>query len=126
MGRYKVWDKKEGIYTPGVDRNGKGHWSAEEYIESHAPWAALPGVKVIIGGGTINGTVFMEFQQTVEQYKRMGAQISDGMSDDEILAAIEIFEDTPPDEPEPTPEERIAAALELQCLLALPDMDERS
>lgn len=121
MARYKIWDKVSDIYTLGVDVNGKNRWTAEEYIRDIAPWASIPGIKVIIGGGVINGTVFMEFDATVEFYKKQGAAITDGMSDEEILAAIEAFEDMPPVDEEVSAEERIAAALEYQVMASLPD-----
>jgi hypothetical protein len=119
MARYKIWDKAEPIYTLGPDQDGKYIHSAQEYIDEHAPWAAIPTVKVLIGGGPINGTAFMELGATVEHYRRQGAVIPDDATDDEIIAAIEDFEDKPP-EVEPSSEERIAAALELANLLAIP------
>ena len=119
MARYKIWDKAEDIYTLGAV-DGRSHWTAEEYIAQFAPWAANPAVQVIVGGGAINGTVFMELGATAEHYRRLGAAITDGMSDAEILAAIEEFEDNPP-AADPSAEERIAAALEYQVLAALPD-----
>lgn len=122
MARYAIWDKISDIYTPGRDSNGKSQWTADEYIKEHAPWAANSNVKVIVGGGVINGTVFMEFDATVEFYKKQGAVITDDMTDEEILAAIEDFEDNPPvTETDPTAEERIAAALEYQVMASLPD-----
>jgi len=121
MPRYKIWDKKEDIYTLGQDKDGRSQWTAEEYLKMR-PWAKIPGVKVIIGGGKINGTVFMEYDATIEQYRCMGAEITDKMTDDEVMRAIEEFEDRPPvTETVITPEERIAAALEMQCLLAMTD-----
>jgi hypothetical protein len=120
MKRYAIWDKASDIYTLGRDAaTGKQRWTAREYIDSHAQWADNPQVKVIVGGGVINGTVFMEFTATVDHYKKMGAQIEDGMSDAEVLAAIEEFEDRPPEPGEPSPEERIAAALEFKNLLEM-------
>jgi hypothetical protein len=98
--RYKIWDKVEDIHTLGRDENGKAQWTAAEYIQAHAPWANNPNVKVVVGGGAINGTVFMEFSSMVDHYRRMGAEIEDGMTDDEILEAIEDHED----KPSPTPE----------------------
>lgn len=117
MSKYKIWDKTSAIYTLGKDpKTGKMSWTAEEYIESHAPWARNPNVKVVVGGGVINGTVFMEFDSTVEFYKKQGVAITENMTDEEVLAAIEAFEDTP-QVPEISAEERIAAALEFNNLL---------
>lgn len=42
------------------------------------------------------------------------------MTDEEVLAAIEAFEDNPPD-PGPSVEERTAAALEFLAMSSLPD-----
>ena len=47
----------------------------------------------------------------------------DNMTDEEVLAAIESYENTPPSN-EPTAEERIAAALEYQTMASLPDEKE--
>lgn len=113
MSRYAIWNKTDDIFTLGVDSaTGKAHWTAAEYIAAKAPWAANPNVKVIVGGGVVNGTCFMEYASTVEFYKKQGAAIVDGMTDEEILAAIEDFEDNPPSSTEPSTEERTAAALE--------------
>ena len=117
MERYKIWNKTDEIYTLGKDENGKSHFTAMEWVAKY-PWANIPGVKAIIGAGSINGTVMMEFEATVDHYKKLGAEIEDGMTDREILDAIEEFEDTPP-ESAPSPEERIAAALEFSNLLQM-------
>lgn len=76
---------------------------------------------MIITSGLINGGAAMEFGATVAHYKALGAAITDGMTDEEILAAIEDFEDNPPGANEPSSEERIAAALEAQVLMAEPE-----
>ena len=115
MARYAIWDKKQDIYTIN------SHHTAAEYINRYAPWAANPNVKVIVGGGAINGMCFMEYEATVDCYKRQGAPIIDGMTDEEVLAAIEYFEDNPPVSTEVSAEERIAAALEYQVMASLPD-----
>lgn len=120
MAKYKIWDKKEDIYTLGRDAaTGKMHYTAQEYIDEVAPWAGNPNVKVIVAGGNINGMVFMEYDATIAHYKRNGAPITDNMTVEEILAAIEAFEDAPPPVETVTAEERIAAALEFQNLLSL-------
>jgi hypothetical protein len=110
MARFKLWDKQETIYTLAPDETGKGSFSPEEWIAKY-PWAGIPGIKVIIGGGAINGTVCMQYDMTVETYKNAGAAITDDMTDEEVLTAIEAFETTPP-QMGVSPEERIAAALE--------------
>lgn len=125
MKRYKIWDKKSDIFTLGAPDKGKyegkRQWTAEEYISINAPWADNPNVKIIVGGGYINGTVFMEYESTVLFYKNQGANINDTMTDEEVLSVIELFEDTP----QPslvTSEERIAAALEFMMIMDMPDM----
>jgi hypothetical protein len=121
MARYKIWDKLEPIYTLGKDAvTGKSEWTAAEYIDYHATWAANPNIKIIVGGGAINGTVFMELEQTKEHYKRLGCTLTDGMTDTEVLNAIEYFEDHPPVGPA-SPTERTAAALEFLVLNSLPN-----
>lgn len=122
MAKYKIWDKQEPIYTIGSPKDGlfagKLVWTAEEYINYVAPWANNPNVKVIVANGAINGKVFMEFNDTVNFYINLGADITDEMTDEQILQAIEYFEDHPPS-PEPSAEERIAAAMEFQNLMLI-------
>ena len=113
--RYAIWNKKDRIYTVIGEE-----LTAEQWLARY-PWAKNPAVKMIIGGGAINGTVAMEFDSTVEHYKKVGALITDNMTDVEILAAIEDFEDNPPVSDEPTVEERTAATLEFIALSFMPD-----
>ena len=122
MSRYKLWDKKEDIYTLGADSTGKMHWTAEEYIAQKAAWAGIPTVKVIVGGGVINGTMFMEFEATKEFYVSQGCDFSTCTTDEEILAAMEAWDDRAPEvSDEPTPAERQAAALEYIAMCSIPD-----
>jgi hypothetical protein len=118
MARYQIWNKIDPIYALAPNKNGKAVWTAEEYINEVAPWAANPNAKAIIATGIINGAVFMELTSTVDFYKKLGVAIVDGMTDEEILAAIEDFEDNPP-QADPSAEERIAAAMEFQNLMSL-------
>ena len=127
MRKYQFWDKVSDLVTPGVDPvTGRQVWPAQEYIEKFAQWAAIPGVKVVISTGVINCGFFDEFGKMKEAYIRAGAPITDGMTDDEVLEAIEYFEDHPP-VPEPEEDEtailleRVAAALEFNNILQLPD-----
>ena len=50
--------------------------------------------------------------------------IDDKLSDEEAIAAIEEIRNTPAPDPEPTAEERIAAAQELIALNSMPDVVE--
>lgn len=112
--RYQIWNQTDDIYTPSGT-----HFTAAEWADRY-PWIRVPGAKMIITSGIINGGAAMEFISTVAQYKRMGAAITDAMTDEEVLAAIEVFEDAPASN-EPTAEERTAAALEFLAMNSLPD-----
>lgn len=117
MSRYKIWDKQEMIYTPG----GKAY-TADEWV-AHFPWSSLPNAKVVISDGIINGGFCGELSQMQTMYAEQGVVFTDDMTDEEILAAIEEFQLHPPGYDQPTIEERTAAALEAQVLLALPEED---
>ena len=111
MSRYKIWDKNETIYTPSGEEFTKEQWLARY------KWANNPSVKMIIGAGVINGTVAMEFNATVEHYKKRGCVIDEAtMTDEQILQAIEDFEDTP-SIPEPDVTERMVALEEYKAMV---------
>ena len=110
--RYKIWDKQEPIYTPVGEV-----FTAQQWLDKW-PWAKLPNTKCVISAGPINGAVMGEFSSFVEQYKKMGCPIDDTMTDEEILQAIEYFEDNPP-EPEPTIEERAVALEEFKAMATI-------
>lgn len=107
--KYKIWDKQEPIYTPVGEM-----FTAQQWLDKW-PWAKLPNTKCVISAGPINGAFMGEFSSFVEQYKKMGCPIDDAMTDEEILQAIEDFEDNPP-EPEPTIEERAIALEEFKAM----------
>ena len=113
MSRYKIWDKTESIITPSGEE-----FSAEEWMNRYR-WIKRPGVKMIIGSGAINGTVAMEFDATVEHYKKRGCKIDEStMTDAEILQIIEDFEDNPPIvETEPDVTERMVALEEYKAMV---------
>lgn len=112
--RYQIWNKTDDIITPSG-----AQFTATEWANRY-PWAKLAGVKMIITTGPINDGCALEFGATVAHYKKAGAAITDGMTDEEVLAAIEDFEDNPPQSNEPSNEERIAAAMEAQVLMMSP------
>lgn len=112
--RYQIWNKTDDIITPSGAQFMATEW-ANKY-----PWSKAPGVKMVITAGPINGGCAMIFDSFAETMKKAGAAITDGMTDEEVLAAIEEFEDNPPD-PGPSIEERTAAALEFLAMNSLPD-----
>ena len=114
--KYKIWDRQQTLITP------IGEVLTPEQVIERYPAAGIEGMKYIICGAPISLGVFMEFEATKEHYKRLGVPITDTMSDQEVLDAISAWEENPP-APEPTAEERIAAALEFQNLMMLPDIE---
>jgi len=106
--KYKIWDKTEELFTPSGDS-----FTAQEVIAKNK----LAGVAdFIICDAPINMGVFMEFTQTKEAYKGMGVPITDTMTKQEVLDVISNHEENPPT-PEPTADERIAAAMEFDNLM---------
>lgn len=117
--KYKIWNKTDSLITPIGEV-----LTPQQVIERH-PAAGLEGMKYIIADQPISMAVFMEFEATKAFYKQLGVPITDDMTDQEVLDAISAWEENPP-APEPTAEERIAAALEFQNLTSLPDISVTS
>lgn len=126
MAKYKIWDRTYPI-TTGVkfyaDANefGKANETGEMAVKN-------PNSKWIIDGDDDNVTgCFMEFNQTKRFYRNQikdviaqhpnytGVAITDEMSDVEVLAAIEYFEEHPITTP--SAEDRIAAQMEYSNIL---------
>lgn len=122
MKRYQIWDKKSDIYTP----SGKV-FTAAEWIAQYG-WINMPGAVPVISAGRINGKFSGELHEMKEMYEGRGCVFSDDMTSEQILDAIEAFDETKAEEAKqaaeeatatPTAEERIAAALEYQNLLTM-------
>ena len=114
MPRYKVWDKKETIYTPSGEE-----FTPEQWLNRY-PWAKRDGVKMVVSGELINGAFCGEFETMKHRAEKMGVAFTEDMTDEQVLAAIEDFELHPPGADQPSIEERTAAALEAQVLMAMP------
>lgn len=114
--RYAIWDKQSDIITPIGEV-----LTAEQWVARY-PVAAVPAVTVVCSAGEVNGGYFGTLGQMVQMYEAQGADFSEAVTDTEKLEVIEAFEDAM-NEPDltPTPEERMAAALEYQALSNLPD-----
>lgn len=113
MKRYSIWDKVSPIITPIGEV-----LSAEQWVARY-PVAGISSITVVCGAGEINGSFFGTLGQMVQMYEAQGADFSSCETNEDKLEVIEAFEDmmnTPSNEA--TAEERIAAALEYQNLMA--------
>ena len=122
MSRYAIWDKKSDIITPSMDV-----FTAEEWMERY-PAARRDDVKIVCSGGQINGGVIGTLDQWIENYKTNGSggykcDFTGCETDQDYLDRIEQFEDFVNYNRPPSAEERIAAALEAQVMLSLPDVE---
>ena len=121
MSKYAIWDKTSPIITP------IGEVLTAEQWTSRYPVAGVDTIKVVCAGGEINGAFFGTLGQMKEMYAKLGCDFSACETDQDILDTIEAYEDylnTPVESTEPTTDERIAAALEAQVMMSLPDEDE--
>lgn len=113
--RYKIWNKQDAVITPSGEV-----FTAEEWLDRY-PAGKLEQIKVVCAAGEINGAFYGTLGQMIDLYSQMGCDFSGCVEDQDYLDAIEAFEDMrnePSDES--SPEDRIAAALEYQNLLASP------
>lgn len=91
-----------------------------EYLRMVADTAFLDTTLEYNIHGAVNGTMFLEFGATKDFYVRQGCDFSECATDEEILEAMEAW-DNRVVEPEVTTEERTAAALEYIAMSSLPD-----
>ena len=107
MEKYAIWNKTDTIYTPVGEALTPEQWT------SRYGWMNNPAATPVIAAGIINGAFCGELHQMQQAYENMGADFSACTTDEQVLEAIEAFEDelnTP--SATPTAEERSAAALE--------------
>lgn len=120
MKRYAIWDKRSQVITH------KGQvYSPEQWMEKH-PAAALDSVVVVCAAGEINGGFFGTLDQMRLKREGMGADFSECTTDEEVLEVIEAFDAAQATKAAEavSAEERIAAALEAQNLMAMEDVTE--
>ena len=120
--RYAIWDKVSDIYTPVGER-----LTAQQWIDRYG-WIKAPGSVPVVAAGLINGALIDELSQMKNRYEQQGCVFTEEMSNREILDAIEAFEAQRAAEAKaaaeeaantPSAEERLAAAVEFQNLLAM-------
>ena len=128
--RYAIWNKKDSLVSP----NGKVY-TAEEWIKEF-PAAGLAHITVICGAGEANGSVFDTLGQMTARYERYGCDFSECKTAEEKLAVIEAYDDAreaAENEAASVAEANanltadslasIAASLEFQNMMSLPDVE---
>ena len=124
MKRYAIWDKQSIILTPVGEI-----FTAKQWIERY-PIAGIETITVVCAAGEINGGFFGTLGQMKQMCEAQGADFSACTTKEEILEAIEAFEDAQNtvDESVVSNEEltatslaSIAASLEYQNMMTLPD-----
>ena len=142
MKHYAIWNKKDPIITPIGEV-----LSAEQWIARY-PVAGVSSIIVVCGAGEINGSFFGTLGQMVQMYENEGCDFSACTTPEEKLAAIEAFDEAK--EAETIAEAKakaeqealkaeqealnaelnatslasIAASMEFQNLMSLPDEEE--
>ncbi len=115
--RYQIWDRKSNVITPIGEVLTPEQWIAKR------PIAGVEGISTVVAGGTINGAFFGVYSEMVNHYEKEGCDFSNCVTEQDHLDVIEAFEDEMNNTQNDTvsTEERIAAALEAQVMMSLPD-----
>ena len=122
MKRYQIWDKQSPVITPSG-----AVFTAEEWKNKY-PAAKLDSIVVVCSAGEINGGFYGTLGQMKQNYENQGVDFSSAHTNEEILQTIEDWEDQRAEEAKaaaeeaantPSAEERLAAAVEFQNLLAM-------
>ncbi len=117
MSKYVIWNKTDNVITPIGEVLTPAQW-----IERY-PMANI--VDLVVGGGTINGSICAEYTSFKEMYEKMGCDFSECVTKQDCLDAIEAFEDEQNQPVETISDEtRIADALEDLVVLNMPDVEE--
>ena len=114
--RYVIWDKISNVITPIGEV-----LTPEQWLDRY-PMGNV--VDLVVAGGVINGACCMEYTSFKDNYVRQGCDFSECTTQQEVLDAIEAFEDemnAPVDVI--TDETRIADALEDLVVLQMPDAE---
>ncbi len=121
---YAIWDKACDIYTPSGEV-----FTAEQWMARY-PIAKREDVTILCASGDMNGAFFGTLNQVKEMYEQQGCDFSDCQSDAAVVERFAEFEAAEQariaeeNANAVTTDERIAAALEAQVLMALPDAVE--
>lgn len=117
MARYVIWDETSRVITPTGEV-----FTAEQWMDRY-PMAKLDDIYLVVAGGTINGAFCQEYTSLIDIYTQAGCDFSECVSKQDHLDKIEEFEDERNAQQSDyiDPQERIAAALEAQVMMEMPD-----
>ena len=125
--KYQIWDKQSQVITPIGEVLSADEW-ADRY-----PMSKIDGIDLVIAGGVVNGAFCNEYTSFADMFDRQMKESGiegyengiEGLSKTEVLELIENFESDRNRMVRNTAstEERIAAALEAQVLMSMPDME---
>ena len=131
MKRYAIWNKTDAIIKP----NG-AVLTPEQWIAEH-PSFGLDNITVVIENCEVNGGFYLTLGQFVNRFAEMGCDFTGCETAEDKLNAVEAFLDArEAADAEAIAEERtnkavqtdalasIAASLEYQNLMTLPDVEE--
>lgn len=85
MAKYQIWDRKTDIQTPTM------RLTPEQFMERYA-WTANENAIPVISTGIINGAVLKELNNMKAGCERQGASFAEGLTNEELLEAIEAWE----------------------------------
>lgn len=125
MKRYAIWNKKDPVITPIGEV-----FAPEQWIDRY-PVAGLETITVVCSAGEINGGFFGTLGQMRQMYEAQGCDFSACETPEEILEAIEAWEDRVPESSGEISNEEltatslasIASSLEYQNMLTLEDVE---
>ncbi|HWP52010.1 MAG TPA: hypothetical protein VN626_09985 [Clostridia bacterium] len=85
--RYKIWDKTSPVMTPA-----KRVITAEEWLNQYSFFIARPDAVMVLANKEYDGAMCESLQFLKERCEDMGAQFAENLSNQELLDAIEQFE----------------------------------
>jgi hypothetical protein len=87
MARYVIWNKETDVVTP------IGEVLKPEQWKNRYPFTALEKAVPVVADGFFNGGFCGELSQMKANCEKQGAIFDDGLTAEELLAAIEAWED---------------------------------
>ena len=113
MTKLRLWDKE----TPLIYANGVK--AEPEQVNKDYPFTQYAPTVLTVMQTTPEGIMIGGIDNLY--LLRNNCDIDTSLSDEEIVWEIEQIRNQPVEEPDATPEERIAAMLEFQVMMSLPD-----